>query len=151
MSFVFYSAQSICSTSDAVHQPPGDAKYVFDTNVIIDVSTGVKINLPDDAIIIVSALSLVELAAPNHMSLSEADDAIAALNVGELAPVTNQVARMAVELRKVQNLDALDACIGATACLMDATLVTNDRRLQRHPVLTTLPFPLPQHPEGQTQ
>jgi hypothetical protein len=32
-----------------------------------------------------------------------------------------------------------------------ATLVTNDRRLQRHPVLTTLPFPLPQHPEGETQ
>ena len=151
MSFVFYSEQSICSTSDAVHQPPGDAKYVFDTNVIIDVSTGVKINLPDDAKIIVSALSLVELAAPNHMSLSEADDAIASLNVGELAPVTNQVARMAVDLRKVQNLDALDACIGATACLMDATLVTNDRRLQRHPVLTTLPFPLPQHPEGETQ
>ena len=151
MSFVFYSEQSICSTSDAVHQPPGDAKYVFDTNVIIDVSTGVKINLPDDAIIIVSALSLVELAAPNHMSLSEADDAIASLNVGELAPVTNQVARMAVELRKVQNLDALDACICATACLMDATLVTNDRRLLRRPVLTTLPFPLPQHPEGETQ
>jgi predicted nucleic acid-binding protein len=130
LSFVFYSTHSICSASDAVHQPPGDAKYVFDTNVIIDVSTGIKINLPDDAKIIVSALSLVELAAPNYMSLSEADDAIASLNVGELAPVTNQVARMAVELRKVQNLDALDACIGATACLMDATLVTNDRRLQ---------------------
>jgi predicted nucleic acid-binding protein len=151
LSFVFYSEQSICSASDAVHQPPGDAKYVFDTNVIIDVSTGIKINLPDDAKIIVSALSLVELAAPNYMSLSEAEDVIASLNVSELAPVTYQVARLAVELRKIQNLDALDACIGATACLMDATQVTNDRRLQRHPVLTTLPFPLPQHHEGETQ
>jgi len=150
LSFVFYSEQSICSTSEAVHQPTGDAKYVFDTNVIIDVSSGVKINLPDDAKIAVSALSLVELAAPNHMSLSEADDAIASLNVGELAPVTSHVARMAVDLRKVQNLDALDACIGATACLMDATLVTNDRRLRRHPVLSTLPFPFPQHDEGET-
>ena len=150
MSFVFYSEQSICSTSEAVHQPTGDAKYVFDTNVIIDVSTGVKINLPDDAIIIVSPLSLVELAAPNHMSLSEAEDFIASLNVSELIPVTNQVARLAVELRKVQNLDALDACIGATACLMNATLFTNDQRLRRHPVLSTLPFPVPQQLDGET-
>ena len=151
MSFVSYLEHSICSASDTVHQPPGDVGYVFDTNVLIDVSTGAKPNLPIDAKVAVSALSLIEIAAPNHLSLSEAEDAIAALNVGELVPVTNQVARMAIELRKVQNLDALDACIGATACLMDATLVTNDRRLQRHPVLSTLPFPIPQHPEDVTK
>ncbi len=151
MSFVFYSEQSICSASDAVHQDPGDVRYVFDTNVLIDVSTGAKPNLPIDAKVAVSALSLIEIAAPNHLSLSEAEDVIASLNVSELAPATYQVARLAVELRNIQNLDALDACIGATACLMNATLVTNDRRLRRHPVLSTLPFPIPQHPEEVTK
>ena len=94
---------------------------------------------------------MIEIAAHNHLSLSEAEDVISSLNVSELAPVTYQVARLAVELRKIQNLDALDACIGATACLMNATLVTNDRRLRRHPVLSTLPFPIPQHPEEVTK
>jgi predicted nucleic acid-binding protein len=150
LSFVFYLEQIFCPASDSVHQDPGDVKYVFDTNVLIDISSGAKSNLPGDAKIAVSALSLVEIAAPNHMSLSEAEDFIASLNVSELVPVTNQVARLAVELRKVQNLHALDACIGATACLMNATLVTNDQRLRRHPVLSTLPFPVPQQLEGET-
>ena len=135
--------------ADSVHQDPGDAKYVFDTNVLIDISSGAKSNLPGDAKIAVSALSLVEIAAPNHLSLSEAEDVIASLNLSELVPVTNQAARLAVELRKIQNLDAIDACIAATACL-NATLVTNDQRIRRHPVLSTLPFPSPHHPEGET-
>ena len=149
MSFVYCLEQIICLAADSVHQDPGDAKYVFDTNVLIDISSGAKSNLPGDAKIAVSALSLVEIAAPNHLSLSEAEDVIASLNVSELVPVTNQVARLAVELRKIQNLDAIDACIAATACL-NATLVTNDQRIRRHPVLSTLPFPIPQHPEGET-
>lgn len=149
MSFVYCLEQIICLAADSVHQDPGDAKCVFDTNVLIDISSGAKSNLPGDAKIAVSALSLVEIAAPNHLSLSEAEDFIASLNVSELVPVTNQVARLAVELRKIQNLDAIDACIAATACL-NATLVTNDQRIRRHPVLSTLPFPIPQHPEGET-
>ena len=150
LSFVYCLEQIICLAADSVHQDPGDAKYVFDTIVLIDISSRAKSNLPGDAKIAVSALSLVEIAAPNHLSLSEAEDVIASLNVSELVPVTNQVARLAVELRKIQNLDAIDACIGATACLMNATLVTNDRRIRRHPVLSTLPFPIPQHTEGET-
>lgn len=149
MSFVYCLEQIICLAADSVHQDPGDAKYVFDTNVLIDISSGAKSNLPGDAKIAVSALSLVEIAAPNHLSLSEAEDVIASLNLSELVPVTNQAARLAVELRKIQNLDAIDACIAATACL-NATLVTNDQRIRRHPVLSTLPFPIPQHPEGET-
>ena len=149
MSFVYCLEQIICLAADSVHQDPGDAKYVFDTNVLIDISSGAKSNLPGDAKIAVSALSLVEIAAPNHLSLSEAEDVIASLNLSELVPVTNQAARLAVELRTIQNLDAIDACIAATACL-NATLVTNDQRIRRHPVLSTLPFPIPQHPEGET-
>jgi predicted nucleic acid-binding protein len=78
------------------------------------------------------------------MDLDRADGVLASIKVSELIPVTQEVARLAVELRQIQNLDIIDACIGATTCYLDAILLTNDQRLLRHPVVPALPFPIPE-------
>jgi len=125
-----------------LREPDTSKAYVLDTNVLIDMSYGIPANLPDDVKFAVSTLSLLELAAPRHMDLDRADGVLASIKVSELIPVTQEVARLAVELRHIQNLDIIDACIGATACYRDAILLTNDQRLLRHPVVPALPFPI---------
>ena len=127
-----------------LREPDTSKAYVLDTNVLIDMSLGSPSNLPDDVKFAISTLSLLELAAPRHMDLDRADQVLASIKVSELIPVTQEVARLAVELRHIQNLDIIDACIGATACHRDAILLTNDQRLLRHPVIPALPFPMPE-------
>ena len=149
---VLYSIGSIESArSTLIHEPDTSKAYVLDTNVLIDISGGMPLIIPDDITILVSALGLVELAAPRHMDLHKAESFIRDVTRGEVLPITLEIARVAVELREVQSLSVIDACIAATACIHNATLVTNDQQLRRHPVLTTEPFPLNQPEENITK
>jgi predicted nucleic acid-binding protein len=125
-----------------LREPDTSKAYVLDTNVLIDVAGGKPLGITDDNTILVSALSLVELAAPHHMDLSEAESFIRDVTRGDVLPITRETACIAVELREIHSLTVIDACIAATACVMDATLVTNDRQMRRHPVLTSESFPL---------
>jgi len=115
--------------------------YVLDTNVLIDIVAGSPLRVPTNSNVNISSLSLVELAAPNHMDVSVAEAILNSMGVQGVVSVSREIAVMSTELRKVQPLDAIDACIAATACLIDAVLVTNDGQLIRHPVVTTSPFP----------
>ena len=117
--------------------------YVLDTNVLIDIVAGSPLRVPTNSNVNISSLSLVELAAPNHMDVSVAEAILNSMGVQGVVSVSREIAVMATELRKVQPLDAIDACIAATACLNDAVLVTNDGQLIRHPVIATSTFPLP--------
>ena len=128
--------------SSIVHEPDVSTTFLLDTNVLIDVAGGTPLGFSDDVLILVSAISLVELAAPRHMDLEAAESLIDDVSSGDVIPLTRDISRMAVELRTVQSLSVIDACIAATACIKNATLVTNDGQLRRHPVLTTCPFPL---------
>jgi len=140
---VLYSIGSIESArSTLIHEPDFPKTLLLDTNVLIDVAGGKPLGITDDNTILVSALSLVELAAPHHMDLSEAESFIRDVTRGDVLPITREIACIAVELREIHSLTVIDACIAATACVMDATLVTNDRQMRRHPVLTSESFPL---------
>jgi predicted nucleic acid-binding protein len=129
VSYPIGSLESVRST--VIHEPDFPKTLLLDTNVLIDVARGV----------FVSSLSLVELAAPNYMDVSVADEIFNTIGIQDVIPVTREVATLATELRKVQPLSVIDACIAATACLNDGVLVTNDGQLIRHPVVTTSPFP----------
>jgi len=139
---VSYSIGSIESArSSVIHEPEFPKSLLLDTNVLIDVATGDLINIPHETSVFVSSLSLVELAAPNYMDVKVANEILNVIGIEDVIPVTREVATLATELRKVQSLSVIDACIAATACLNDAVLVTNDGQLIRHPVVTTSPFP----------
>jgi predicted nucleic acid-binding protein len=117
--------------------------YVLDTNVLIDIVAGTPLQVPTNSHVNISSLSLVELAAPNHMDVSVAEAVLNSIGVQDVVSVSREIAVIASELRKVQPLDSIDACIAATACVLDAVLVTNDGRLLRHPVVATSTFPFP--------
>lgn len=137
-----YSVGSIESArSSVIHEPDFPKTLLLDTNILIDVASGRLLKIPEDISVIVSSLSLVELAAPNHMEVAVAEEILNVLGIQDVIPVSREVATFAAELRKVQSLTVVDACIAATACLNDAVLVTNDGQLIRHPVVTTSPFP----------
>jgi len=125
-----------------VHEPDLSTTFLLDTNVLIDIAAGTQLRVSDDVVILVSTLSLVELAVPRHMDLEAAETLIDDVSSGDVIPLTRDISRLAVELRTVQSLSVIDACIAATACIQNATLVTNDGQMRRHPVLTTCPFPL---------
>jgi predicted nucleic acid-binding protein len=139
VSYSIGSLESVRST--VIHEPDFPKTLLLDTNVLIDVATGEFIKVPDETSVFVSSLSLVELAAPNYMDVTVADEILNTIGIQDVIPVTREVATLATELRKVQSLSVIDACIAATACLYDAVLVTNDGQLIRHPVVTTSPFP----------
>jgi len=126
-----------------LREPDTSKAYVLDTNVLIDIVAGSPLRVPTNSNVNISSLSLVELAAPNHMDVSVAEAILKSMGVQGVVSVSREIAVMATELRKVQPLDAIDACIAATACLNDAVLVTNDGQLIRHPVVATSTFPLP--------
>lgn len=119
--------------------------------MLIDVATGDLINIPHETSVFVSSLSLVELAAPNYMDVKVANEILNVIGIEDVIPVTREVATLATELRKVQSLSVIDACIAATACLNDAVLVTNDGQLIRHPVVPTSPFPFHFNTEADQQ
>ncbi len=48
----------------------------------------------------------------------------------EIVSLSNEVKRVAIQLRRAHNLKLPDAIIAATAVVMDAELLTNDRKLQ---------------------
>ena len=126
-----------------LREPDTSKAYVLDTNVLIDIVAGTPLQVPTNSYVNISSLSLVELAAPNHMDVSVAEAVLNSIGVQDVVSVSREIAVMASELRKVQPLDPIDACIAATACVLDAVLVTNDGRLLRHPVVATSTFPLP--------
>lgn len=137
-----YSVCPIASARSAVvHEPDPPKTYLLDTNVLIDLAAGIPLSVSDDEHILVSVLSLGELTAPGHMDLVTAESLIDDVTSGNVTPVTRDIARLAVELRTIQSLSAVDACIAATACICNATLVTNDGQMRRHPVLETSPYP----------
>ena len=149
---VSYSIGSIESArSTVIHEPDFPKTLLLDTNVLIDVARGSLIEVPEETSVVVSSLSLVELAAPNHMDIKVANEILNVIGIEDVISVTREVATLATELRKVQPLDAIDACIAATACLNDAVLVTNDGQLIRHPVVTTSPFPFHFNTEADQQ
>ncbi len=138
-----YSAWVADSThSSIVHEPDVSTTFLLDTNVLIDVVRGKTLQVPRNSNIMVSSLSLVELAAPNHMDVSVAEAILSSIGISDVVSVSRGIATLATELRKVQPLDVIDACIAATACFHDAILVTNDGKLLRHPVVMTSPFPI---------
>ena len=123
-----------------LREPDTSKAYVLDSNVLIDIVAGTPLQVPTNSHVNISSLSLVELAAPNHMDVSVAEAVLNSIGVQDVVSVSRE---MASELCKVQPLDPIDACIAATACILDAVLVTNDGRLLRHPVVATSMFPLP--------
>jgi predicted nucleic acid-binding protein len=149
---VLYSIGSIESArSTLIHEPDFPKTLLLDTNVLIDVARGSLIEVPEETSVIVSSLSLVKLAAPNHMDVKVANEILNVIGIEDVISVTREVATLATELRKVQSLSVIDACIAATACLNDAVLVTNDGQLIRHPVVTTSPFPFHFNTEADQQ
>lgn len=126
-----------------LHEPDTSKAYVLDTNVLIDIVAGRPLQVPTNSHVNISSLSLVELAAPNHMDVSIAEAVLNSIGVPDVVSVSREIAVMASELRKVQPLDPIDACIAATACVLDEVLVTNDGRQLRHPVVATSTFPFP--------
>ena len=81
-----------------VHEPDVSTTFLLDTNVLIDVAGGTPLGFSDDVLILVSAISLVELAAPRHMDLEAAESLIDDVSSGEVIPLTRDISRMAVEL-----------------------------------------------------
>ena len=56
-----------------LREPDTSKAYVLDTNVLIDIVAGSPLRVPTDSYVNISSLSLVELAAPNHMEVSVAE------------------------------------------------------------------------------
>jgi hypothetical protein len=72
---VLYSIGSIESArSTLIHEPDFPKTLLLDTNVLIDVARGSLIEVPEETSVVVSSLSLVELAAPNHMDVKVANE-----------------------------------------------------------------------------
>ena len=142
MTVLYGAVIDITDQSLLLREPDTLKAYVLDTNVLIDIVRGKTLQVPQNSNVIVSSLSLVELAAPNHMDVSVAEAILSSIGISDVVSVSRDIAALATELRKVQPLDVIDACIAATACFHDAVLVTNDGKLLRHPVVMTSPFPI---------
>mgnify|MGYP006165211491 CR=1 FL=1 len=96
-----------------LREPDTSKAYVLDTNVLIDIVAGTPLQVPTNSDVNISSLSLVELAAPNHMDVSVAEAVLNSIGVQDVVSVSREIAVMASELRKVQPLDPIDARIAA--------------------------------------
>ena len=56
-----------------LREPDTSKAYVLDTNVLIDIVAGSPLRVPTSSFVNISSLSLVELAALNHMDVSVAE------------------------------------------------------------------------------
>jgi len=108
-------------------------KYVLDTKVILFHFGGRLANplpLPDSS---VSIMSRIELLSYPDISGSEERKVRDFLRWIPVFPLLDDVAESAIRLRRGHRLRVPDAVIAATAEVLGATLLTNDRRLLDFP------------------
>ncbi len=122
-------------------------KYLLDTNVIIDFLNGQDelAGLPEilnGAELYASSITRMELLSHHRLAGEDEPKILNFLDDLIILPIDQEVERAAIALRRGARLKLPDAIIAATAWLINATLVTRDRRLAglAWPGLMTMTF-----------
>ncbi|MDR1872126.1 MAG: type II toxin-antitoxin system VapC family toxin [Deltaproteobacteria bacterium] len=109
------------------------SRLLFDTNILIDYLKNCQsidyINSFINNDLFISYITKMELLA--HSSLSEEEKSgiqifLTSLNI---IPMNEKIERIAIDLRMATTLKLPDAIIVATALVIDATILTRDKRL----------------------
>ena len=112
--------------------------FVLDTNAVILVLKGeARTIIGETDTVAISIISEIELLGWKGLSRSE-ELAVRGFLVGaRVLPLSEAVKDAAIKLRSATNLKTPDAIIAATASVLGAVLVTNDKQLLRVPGLRT--------------
>ena len=116
--------------------------YVPDTNVSLHFLRGdLLAPLPTGAYFI-SAITEIELFAKPNLSASEVADIQTYLATVSIVQLPPDVRSEAARIRVATGLKLPDAIIAATALILGATLLSNDRQMARVPNLVVTPLAL---------
>ncbi len=109
---------------------------LLDTNIAIDFLAGeeravsfLEDSLKEELGIAVSQITRIELLSYPDITDEEQEKEIAFLDRIEVIPITEEVEKEAIQIRRRRRLKIPDALILATAIVHEFTLVTNDAQL----------------------
>lgn len=111
-------------------------RYLLDTNIVISlVNDELASPLPEGRYA-VSVITELELLSFSKLSADEEAVIKSFLSLADKVGLTEEVKREAIRLRKNYRLKLPDAIVAASAIAINATLVTNDAKLDGIPELT---------------
>lgn len=111
--------------------------YLLDTNVVINFLkanreiTKAIANFADDAEIMVSAITKMELLGYPGITVDEEKKINNFLDIIEVIQITAAIEDQTIKLRRLKEIKLPDAIIVATAIYAKCTLVTTDKRLSK--------------------
>lgn len=103
-------------------------RFVLDTNIVIRLTDGEDVNIIPNNDRFVSVVTEMELFASPSLTPEKEQIRRDFLRETTIVPLTEPVKQEAIRIRRFGSprLKLPDAIIAATACVLDATLVTND-------------------------
>lgn len=125
-----------------------DVKVVLDTNAVLYFLRDMAADPPPaPGEWVVSVITEIELRANLNIPPSEAAAIKSLLQKTPIIPLGAEVKECAILIRSLYNVKTPDAIIAATAQVLDATLMTNDKKLARISSVQQAPVRLkPQQP-----
>ena len=108
-------------------------KFLADTNIFIYLTQGIKpvVDFLQDKELLLSIISSMELLSWPLLSKSEITTIEKMLEQCEIIPLTDDIAKKAVQIRRQSKVELPDAIIAATALVHDLPLLTADKDFKK--------------------
>jgi predicted nucleic acid-binding protein len=111
-------------------------RRLFDTNTVLYLLSGRLAEPLAEGEYFVSVITEMELLSYPLLEARHEEQIQKFLSEVVIVSLSNEIKRVAIQLRRAHNLKLPDAIIAATAVVMDAELLTNDRKLKSIPGIT---------------
>lgn len=113
-------------------------RFVLDTNAVLYLLGGkiISTDIPDGEFF-VSIITELELLSYPLLSNSEEQTVKKFLNEITVIELSKELKEESISLRKKYSLKLPDSIIAATALILNASLITRDKRLTKVPLLKT--------------